>query len=125
MIKLTNVTALEMVLGMEEVKANAELVEKLIKMKEQFQKKNSTGTKKPSKAQIENEEIKGRLVEFLGTIEEPIQIKEIQQVDEFKDYSNQKISALLKQLVECGTVAKVVEKRVSKFSLNELDNEEE
>lgn len=125
MIKLTNVTALEMVLGMEEVKANTELVEKLTKMKEQFQKKNGTGTKKPSKAQIENEEIKGRLVEFLGTIEEPIQIKEIQQVDEFKDYSNQKISALLKQLVECGTVAKVVEKRVSKFSLNVLDNEEE
>ena len=39
MKKLTNVLALEMVLAMEEVKSNQELVEKLTKMKEQFEKK--------------------------------------------------------------------------------------
>lgn len=125
MKKLTNVVALEMVLGFEEVKANAELVEKLTKMKEQFEKKNGTGEKKPTKAQEENEKIKAQIVEFLGTLAEPIQIKEIQLVDEFKLYSNQKLSALLKQLVECGTVEKIVEKRITKFSLNRVDNIEE
>ena len=40
--KLTNVLALEMVLAMEEVKSNQELVEKLTKLKEQFEKKNNS-----------------------------------------------------------------------------------
>ena len=61
--KLTNVSALEMVLAMEEVKSNQELVEKLTKMKEQFEKKNnsSTGSKRLTKTQIENEEIKAQI----------------------------------------------------------------
>ena len=41
MKKLTNVLALEMVLGMAEVQANTELVAKLETMKAQFEKKNS------------------------------------------------------------------------------------
>ena len=55
MKKLTNVLALEMVLAMEEVKSNQELVEKLTKMKEQFEKKNNSGTgsKKLTKTQPE------------------------------------------------------------------------
>lgn len=125
MIKLTNVLALEMVLSMEEVKANVELVEKLTKMKEQFEKKNKSGEKKPSKAQIENEEIKGKLVEFLSCLDNPVQIKEIQQEEEFVEYSNQKLSALLKQLVEVGIVEKIVEKRVSRFIVKTIDNVEE
>ena len=67
MKKLTNVLALEMVLAMEEVKSNQELVEKLTKMKEQFEKKNNSGTgsKKLTKTQIENEEIKAQIQKFL------------------------------------------------------------
>ena len=67
MKKLTNVLALEMVLAMEEVKSNQELVEKLTKMKEQFEKKNNSGTgsKKLTKTQIENEEIKAQILEVM------------------------------------------------------------
>lgn len=119
MIKLTNVVALEMVLGMEEVKANPELVEKLEKMKAQFEKKNnsSTGNGKPSKTQLENEKIKEEILEFLTEQDNALQIKEMQKFEQFADYSNQKLSALLKQLVETGKVEKLTEKRVSKFQI--------
>ena len=121
MEKLTNVKALELVLSMEEVKANAELVEKLNKMKDQFEKKNKSATKDGKKVltdeQKKNELIKENILEILGTCENPIQIKELMTMEGMEEYSNQKLSALLKQLVESGKVEKVVEKRISKFKL--------
>lgn len=120
MKKLTNVTALEMVLALEEVKGNTELVEKLTKMKDQFAKKNNSGvdTKKPTKSQIENNGIKEQIANALQG-QEPLQIKEILALPVFvgTEYTNQKFSALLKQMAEVGTVEKVVEKRVTKFKL--------
>lgn len=116
MKKLTNVLALEMVLAMEEVKLNQELVEKLTKMKEQFEKKNnsSTGSKKLTKTQIENEEIKVQILEVMTS--EPKAIKELQAENEnLAEYTNQKLSALLKQLVNENKVERVEEKRVAKF----------
>lgn len=116
MKKLTNVLALEMVLAMEEVKSNQELVEKLTKMKEQFEKKNnsSTGSKKLTKTQIENEEIKAQILEVMTS--EPKAIKELQAENEsLAEYTNQKLSALLKQLVGENKVKRIEEKRVAKF----------
>ena len=116
MKKLTNVLALEMVLAMEEVKSNQELVEKLTKMKEQFEKKNnsSTGSKKLTKTQIENEEIKAQILEVMTS--EPKAIKELQAENEsLAEYTNQKLSALLKQLVGENKVERVEEKRTAKF----------
>ena len=114
--KLTNVLALEMVLAMEEVKSNQELVEKLTKMKEQFEKKNnsSSGSKKLTKTQIENEEIKAQILEVMTS--EPKAIKELQAENEsLAEYTNQKLSALLKQLVGENKVERVEEKRTAKF----------
>ena len=114
--KLTNVLALEMVLSMEEVKSNQELVEKLTKMKEQFEKKNnsSTGSKKLTKTQIENEEIKAQILEVMTS--EPKAIKELQAENKsLAEYTNQKLSALLKQLVGENKVERVEEKRTAKF----------
>ena len=116
--KLTNVVALEMVLAMEEVKLNQELVEKLTKMKEQFEKKNNSGTgsKKPTKIQIENEKIKVQILEVMTS--EPKAIKELQAENEsLAEYTNQKLSALLKQLVSENKVERVEEKRVAKFKI--------
>ena len=114
--KLTNVLALEMVLAMEEVKSNQELVEKLTKMKEQFEKKNnsSTGSRKLTKTQIENEEIKAQILEVMTS--EPKAIKELQAENKsLAEYTNQKLSALLKQLVGENKVERVEEKRTAKF----------
>ena len=121
MKKLTNVTALTMVLGMEEVKANSELVEKLEKMLAQFEKKNgSSENRKPTKTQLENEGLKTQLIEILSNYEEPKAIKELQAENEEINatiISNQKISALFRQLIQEGKLVRVEEKRVAKFIL--------
>ena len=123
MTKLTNVLALEMVLGMKEVQANVELVEKLTKMKEQFEKKNKSsvgadGKKVLTAEQKKNEGLKETILEVLTRYEEPKQIKElIAENEELVGYTGQKISALITQLVKAEKVVKVVDKNVSKFQL--------
>ena len=123
MTKLTNVLALEMVLGMTEVQANVELVEKLTKMKEQFEKKNKSsvgadGKKVLTAEQKKNEGLKETILEVLTRYEEPKQIKElIAENEELASYTGQKISALITQLLKVEKVVKVVDKNVSKFQL--------
>ena len=120
--KLTNVIALEMVLSMKEVQANQELVAKLELMKAQFEKKNKSGvradgTKILTAEQKKNEVIKEQLIEVLAKCEEPQQIKDLMKMEEFSEYSNQKLSALLKQLVSAEKVERVEDKKVAKFKI--------
>ena len=123
MTKLTNVLALEMVLGMAEVQANVELVEKLTKMKDQFEKKNKSsvgadGKKVLTAEQKKNEILKETILEVLTRYEEPKQVKElIAENEELASYTGQKISALITQLVKAEKVVKVVDKKASKFQL--------
>ena len=123
MTKLTNVLALEMVLGMAEVQANMELVEKLTKMKEQFEKKNKSsvgadGKKVLTVEQRKNEILKETILEILARYEEPKQVKDlITENEELSEYTGQKISALITQLVKAEKVVKVADKKVSKFQL--------
>ena len=120
--KLTNVIALEMVLAMEEVQANQELVAKLELMKTQFEKKNKSsvradGTKILTAEQKKNEIIKEQLIEVLARCEEPQQIKDLMRMEEFSGYSNQKLSAFLKQLVTAEKVERIEDKKVAKFKI--------
>ena len=123
MTKLTNVLALEMVLGMAEVQANVELVEKLTKMKEQFEKKNKSsvgadGKKVLTAEQKKNEILKETILEVLTRYEEPKQVKDlIAENEELVNYTGQKISALMTQLVKAEKVVKVIDKKASKFQL--------
>ena len=123
MTKLTNVLALEMVLGMKEVQANVELVEKLTKMKEQFEKKNKSsvgadGKKVLTAEQKKNEGLKETILEVLTRYEEPKQIKElIAENEELASYTGQKISALITQLLKAEKVVKVIDKKASKFQI--------
>ena len=123
MVKLTNVLALEMVLGMAEVQANVELVEKLTKMKEQFEKKNKSsvgadGKKVLTAEQKKNEGLKETILEVLTRYEEPKQVKDlIAENEELASYTGQKISALITQLLKAEKVVKVIDKKASKFQL--------
>lgn len=123
MEKLTNVKALEMVLEMKEVQANVELVEKLTKMKEQFEKKNKSsvgvdGKKVLTAEQKKNEGLKETILEVLTRYEEPKQIKElIAENEELANYTGQKISALMTQLLRDEKVVKVIDKKASKFQI--------
>lgn len=125
MKKLTNVVALEMVLAMREVQENSELVEKLTTMKNQFEKKNKSsvnanGEKILTAEQKKNESLKEILLTILAQYDEPKAIKELQaENDEINPtiYSNQKISALFRQLLKEGKIERIEEKRVAKFKL--------
>lgn len=80
-------------------------------------KKAEKAKTQKSKTQKENEEIKVLLLAFLRTLDTPITITEIiKGTDTFSEYSTQKISALLKQLIESGEVVKTVDKKKSYFA---------
>lgn len=112
MEKMTNVKALAYVL--ENCELTTEVKEKLEKMKIQFEKKNSA-EKKPTATQIANEGIKNIILETLS--EKSMTITEMQKANsELAELSNQKISALLKQMTESGSVKREEIKRKAYFS---------
>lgn len=116
MEKITNKTALEFVLGLEEVQNNSEICEKLKAMLVQVNKKSTGG--KNGKAQEEQKAIMEKMVEVMQGLESSVQIKDLQAMDtELMEYTGQRLSALMKKLVENGIVEKIVEKRVSTFRL--------
>lgn len=78
----------------------------------------ASGVKKPTKTQIENEELKNKIVEYLVSSGASLTIVEIQKALGLEE-SNQKMSALLKQLHDSGLVAKVYDKRKPYFSATE------
>lgn len=83
---------------------------------ELLNRKSSKNTQ--TKTQIENENIKGAIVNALTEIAKPVTITEMQELNtEMANYSNQKLSALLKQLVESNQVVKTVDKKKSYFTV--------
>ena len=111
MEKMTNVKALNFVLSNCDL--TAEVREKIEKMKVQFEKKNSA-EKKPTATQIANEGIKTVILDTLGN--GSLTITELQKLNaELGELSNQKISALLKQMIADGSVIREEIKRKAFF----------
>ena len=78
--------------------------------------KKSSNTK--SKTQIENENIKNVIVETLTQLSKFVTISELQSAnEELANLSNQKISALLKQLVDTEIVKKQIDKKKAYFGM--------
>ena len=79
---------------------------------------NKRSTTKPTKTQTENIAVKETIVSVLKDIGKPVTISEMQKYSaELSEFSCQKLSALLKQLVEVDkTVTKVTEKKKTYFS---------
>ena len=112
---MTYVQALENAIAV----VDAETAEKLTTLKAQMEKKRSSGSSKPTKTQLENENIKANILTVLT--DEGQTVSEIlPQLDETlssKPLTNQRISALLKQLVDAKSVVKAIDKKTSLFSL--------
>ena len=78
--------------------------------------KKSSNTK--TKTQIENESIKNVIVNTLTELAKAVTISELQNANiELAEYSNQKISALLKQLVDSQVITKTIDKKKAYFSM--------
>lgn len=124
--KRTRKVILGEILNIAEVQANEEYVIELNKIIAQLEKKNAkSGT---TKTQKENEIVANMLVEELEKVGKPITITDLMNSSEVvKEYrlengnalSNQKISAIFKQLVENKTLVKVIDKKKSYFSIAE------
>lgn len=101
-------------LSIKEVVENVELkafVEREIELLNR--KRASTGL---TAKQAENEKIKEEIIATLRTMGEPMKITEVVKSMN-NDYTNQKISALMKQLVDNGEVVREMEKKTAKFRL--------
>ena len=72
----------------------------------------------PTKAQLENEKLAEELYEALSTMTEPVTISEFQEksVYPIASKSNQKLTSLMKKLMEEGKVARVVEKKKAYYT---------
>lgn len=82
---------------------------------ELLDKKKSSDTK--SKNQIANESIKEVIIDTLTELAKFATISEIQSANaQLSELSNQKISALLKQLVDSGAVKKQIDKKKAYFA---------
>lgn len=93
---------------------SAEIVDFLNHEIELLSKKSNVKTK----TQKENEVLVERVFDALVAIERPVTVSELQAADaEIGDMSNQKVSALLKKLVDTDRVVKTVDKKKSYFSV--------
>ena len=83
-----------------------------------------TSSKKPTKTQIENDGIKVTILTVLTELDAPATATAI-ATDPRVNVSNQKVSALLRQLIESGEVIKTIDKGRSYFSLASAEDAEE
>ena len=122
MKKLTKMNKFEMVM---EILVNGEfdnkdlLIEFVQHEMDLLAKKNSTGTvRKPTKTQLKNEKYIAMIEEILLD-KAPRTISDIQAENEIlAEMTNQKMSALLKKLVDSQKVVKFVEKKKTYFQIN-------
>lgn len=70
-----------------------------------------------TKTQKENVGIKNTIAEVMADFDRPMTVTEMLSDERLNGYTNQKISALLKQLVDEGRVVKSADKKKSLFAL--------
>lgn len=121
--KITKREVIGMMMNEEVVKANptyvAYLENELVLLDKKAQNKKAT------KTQEQNVGIKATILEVLATIGSGT-VTDIQNGNEkLSALSNQKVSALVRQLVESGEVVKATDKKKSIFSLAESEVEGE
>ena len=115
--KMTKRDYYNTLLNIAEVKANGEMVKFIEHELELLAKKNSS-EKKPTAVQVANEGIKSVILETLAENGKMMTISEMQKLNaELGEMSNQRISALLRQLMNDEKVVRVEEKRKAYFKI--------
>lgn len=94
---------------------NAELLEFIDHEVELLNKKNSTKSAKPTQKQLENEKLKDIILAEMG--DKSMTITEMQEsISALAELSNQRVSAIVKQLVEDNSLVRTVVKRKAYFA---------
>ena len=118
--KITKREVVEMMLADSNIASNEVYVAYLKNELELLKKKSEN--KKATKNQTENVEIKEVIIEVLDRIGKgragEIQLAvQATNKEKYATLTNQRVSAILKQMIDEGTVVKTVDKKVSTFSL--------
>ena len=105
-----------------EVSMKPELVEFINNELDLLNKKASSGTSKPTTKQTANNGYKLDIIEYLASEEDKQATvtelwKKIPALANDETMSNQRISAILRQMIEENKIERVVEKRVAYFKL--------
>ena len=121
--KFTKRNALSLMLTLSEVKADPRLVAYCENELKLLDKKNvSSGEKKLSDKQVQNNSFKENILEYLTEVSPAHKsISEIWEnvpaLSDCKEMTGQRISALLTQLIKAGLVVRVEEKRKAYFKV--------
>ena len=118
--KLTKRDRYAQLLALNEVKANPDLVAFIEHEVELLARKNTVnGEKALTPNQVQNENFKVIIAEYMASAPDRLfTVTELnKEVDVLNDLSNQRISAILRQMVDAGKVEKVVDKRKSYFRM--------
>lgn len=130
--KMTQVSALEIAVevltnvmnGVDVTLADTEISEavaKLSGMAEKLAEKRSTPSKADKEKSAEHKAIADEIILVLSTEEtvtNGMTVSEMQKAsDKLAEYSNQKISAILRKMVDNGTIVKTIDKKKSYFSV--------
>lgn len=117
--KMTKREKFEMLAKIEEVKANPMLAEFIDHELELLAKKNASGSDKPTAVQIANNGIKEEILDYMAN--EPNRLFTISEMQKVipccAELTNQRISALVRQLKEDGKVERIEEKRKAYFRI--------
>lgn len=115
-VKMTQKDFFNEIIALAEANDREDIVEFARGRIEVLSRKRSGG--KQTANQKANEEIKALIVEVLEGADAPMTVTEMLQTGRFAEgTTNQKLTALLRQLVLADKVTKTVEKKVSRFSV--------
>ena len=115
MKKMTKREKFEMLMAISEVNSNPILSEFIAHELELLAKKN-TSEKKPTAVQVANEGLKQTIMDVLMENGGLMTVTDVQKsCDALAELSNQRISALLRQMRDDGKVERVEEKRKAYF----------
>lgn len=114
--KMTKRDYFNTLLDMADVKANPKLVEFIEHELELLDRKNSAD-KKPTAQQTANEGIKAAILDNMVEGARYTITDLIKSVPECADLTNQRVSALMRQLIEAKLVVRIEDKRKAYFSL--------
>jgi hypothetical protein len=120
--KITKRDRFTTLLTYAEVKANPDMVA-FIEHEIELLNNRNTGDRKPTAQQVANEGVKEILLSVLRENGDKMTITEMQKSnDELGELSNQRISAILKQMYEGegATVEKIIDKRKTYFKAVEM-----
>ena len=118
-MKMTKMEKYARLLAMPAV-ANDEISKKFIEREMELLAKKNSADRKPTAVQEANMGIKETILDLLADVGKPMTISEMQKASaELAELANQRISALVRQLMQEGKVVREEVKRKAYFKLAE------